>query len=64
MKRAIESTSTDDDNTKKVKLENFDHHRSHSYQNVDEVRIATIPRYKTSDISGDEWRISAKIEFF
>lgn len=32
-------------------------------QAFDEVRITTIPRYKTSGMSGDEWRISAKIEF-
>lgn len=30
-------------------------------QAFDEVRIVTIPRYKTSGMSGDEWRISAKI---
>lgn len=32
-------------------------------QAFDEVRITTVPRYKTSGLSGDEWRISAKIEF-
>jgi hypothetical protein len=32
-------------------------------QAFDEVRITTIPRYKTSGLSGDEWRISAKIQF-
>jgi len=31
-------------------------------QAFDEVRITTVPRYKQSDLSGDEWRISAKIE--
>lgn len=30
-------------------------------QAFDEVRIVTVPRYKTSGLSGDEWRISAKI---
>lgn len=33
-------------------------------QAFDEVRITTVPRYKTSGLSGDEWRISAKIELF
>ena len=33
-------------------------------QAFDEIRITTVPRYKTSGLSGDEWRISAKIEFF
>lgn len=32
-------------------------------QAFDEVRITTVPRYKTSGLSGDEWRISAKIQF-
>ena len=31
-------------------------------QAFDEVRIVTLPRYKTSELSGDEWRISAKVE--
>lgn len=33
-------------------------------QAFDEVRIKTVPRYKTSGMSGDEWRISASIQFF
>ena len=32
-------------------------------QPFDEVRIITVPRYKTSGLSGDEWRISARIQF-
>jgi hypothetical protein len=32
-------------------------------QAFDEIRITTVPRYKQSGLSGDEWRISAKIEF-
>jgi len=31
---------------------------------VDEVRIRTVERYKTSGLSGDEWRFSAVIQFF
>jgi hypothetical protein len=30
----------------------------------DEIRISVVPRYKTSGMSGDEWRVSAKIEVF
>lgn len=33
-------------------------------QAFDEVRIRTIPRYKESELSGDEWRIHAEIEFY
>lgn len=31
-------------------------------QAFDEVRITTVPRWKESEMSGDEWRISAKVE--
>ena len=31
---------------------------------VDEVRIETVPRYKTSGLSGDEWRFSAYLTFY
>lgn len=33
-------------------------------QPFDEIRIVTVPRYKMSGMSGDEWRISAKVEFY
>lgn len=33
-------------------------------QGFDEVRVITVPRYKTSGLSGDEWRISARIQFW
>lgn len=33
-------------------------------QAFDEVRIVTVPRYKESHLSGDEWRISAQIQFY
>lgn len=32
-------------------------------QAFDEIRITTEPRYKMSDLSGAEWRISARIAF-
>ena len=32
-------------------------------QAFDEVRIVTVPRYKTSGLSGDEWRIGSVIQF-
>lgn len=32
-------------------------------QAFDEVRIQTVPRYKQSGLSGDEWRISARMQF-
>lgn len=33
-------------------------------QAFDEVRIVTVPRYKESGLSGDEWRISASIQLW
>lgn len=38
-------------------------HRYHDYQPIDEVRIVTVPRYKQSGLSGDEWRTSGKIQY-
>lgn len=31
---------------------------------IDEVRIVTVPRWKESELSGDEWRFSTRIEVF
>lgn len=33
-------------------------------EGVDEIRMKVVPRFKTSDLSGDEWRVSTLIEFF
>jgi len=33
-------------------------------QIVDRVAITTVPRYKTSWASGDEWRFSAQVKFY
>jgi len=33
-------------------------------QGFDEVRIITVPRYKSSGLSGDEWRISGVCQLF
>ena len=33
-------------------------------QAFDEVRISTVPRFKMSGLSGDEWRISALIQLY
>lgn len=42
---------------------NYRHELAPDYQSFDEVRIVTVPRFKTSGLSGDEWRISANIQF-
>jgi hypothetical protein len=33
-------------------------------QAFDEIRIITVPRYKMSGLSGDEWRIHAEAQFY
>lgn len=33
-------------------------------QAFDEIRITTVPRFKESGLSGDEWRISTNIQFY
>lgn len=33
-------------------------------QGFDRIEITTVPRYKMSGLSGDEWRISALITFY
>src|SRR5215510_8404138 len=33
-------------------------------QAFDQIVITTVPRYKTSHLSGDEWRISAHVKFY
>lgn len=38
--------------------------RHHDDEIVDEIRITTIPRYKTSGLSGDEWRTSVRVELW
>lgn len=33
-------------------------------QAFDEIRLVTVPRFKSSELSGSEWRISVIIQFF
>lgn len=43
-----------------------EHHlkRHHDDEFFDEIRIWQKPRYKTSALSGDEWRVSAVVELY
>ena len=38
--------------------------RHHDDEWIDEVRITTVPRWKESELSGDEWRFSSRIELY
>ncbi|KKL50531.1 hypothetical protein LCGC14_2304540, partial [marine sediment metagenome] len=33
-------------------------------EGVDQIVIDTVPRYKMSGLSGDEWRVSGRVRFF
>lgn len=39
------------------------HATAPDYQPYDEIHVTTVPRFKESGLSGDEWRISVLIEF-
>jgi len=34
------------------------------FEFVDEVLVKTVPRYKMSELSGDEWRVSGLLQFY
>ena len=51
-------------NKEKKTIEEKDFKTYHSeQQRFDEVRVKTIPRWKDSELSGDEWRFHAEVEF-
>ena len=33
-------------------------------QGFDDIRFVVVPRYKTSELSGNEWRISIRMDFY
>ena len=36
--------------------------RHHDDEWIDEIRIVTVPRFKESELSGDEWRTSVRMQ--
>lgn len=41
------------------------HHKRHREDEiVDEIKVDTVPRYKTSGMSGDEWRTSVRLRMY
>jgi len=40
------------------------HQRHHDFEFVDRIEIKLVDRWKESEISGDEWRVSAHVTFF
>ena len=41
------------------------HHKAHrDDEGIDRIEIQLVPRFKTSPLSGDEWRVSARISFY
>ena len=45
-------------------LNNLYHKRCHNYEVYDKLSLEVVPRYKTSELSGDEWRISVHAKWF
>src|SRR3989304_10108915 len=46
-------------------LSNSPHYSRHPDDEwVDEIKLEVVPRYKESELSGDEWRVSTKISIF
>ena len=43
-------------------MENLYHKRHRDHEAFDEVRMKVVPRYKTSELSGDEWRYSVHVD--
>ena len=39
------------------------HRRLHDWEFVDEINVRIVPRYKTSGMSGDEWRQHVQVDF-
>jgi len=40
------------------------HRRLDDYEPFDKIEFEVVPRYKESELSGDEWRISIRVRFF
>jgi hypothetical protein len=36
----------------------------HDDEGVDRIEIDIVPRFKTSDLSGDQWRVSARLRAY
>lgn len=39
------------------------HKRHRDFEPFDRIELDVVPRYKTSDMSGDEWRTSVRVRF-
>ena len=39
------------------------HKRLNNFESFDEIRLYVVPRFKTSGLSGDEWRQHVQIDF-
>ena len=44
--------------------EDLSHRRLPNWEQYDEISMKVVPRFKQSELSGDEWRTSILIEFF
>ncbi len=44
--------------------ESFFHKRLAEFETYDEIRMVTVERWKSSGLSGDEWRYTVHVEFY
>jgi|SRR5687768_11254530 len=44
-------------------MSNLYHKRLPEFESFDEIRLKVVPRYKESELSGDEWRQHVRVEF-
>lgn len=40
------------------------HRRHHDWEAFDRIEMSVVPRYKTSGLSGDEWRYHVRVKLF
>lgn len=40
------------------------HRRLHDHETFDRIALIVVPRYKTSEMSGDEWRHGVEVVFY
>ncbi len=52
------------DALKKVAMEREWHRRHPDFESFDHIELKVVPRYKTSGLSGDEWRTSVNVKFY
>lgn len=45
-------------------MREFWHHRHRHFEPYDRIELDVVPRFKSSGLSGDEWRTSVRVRFY